>query len=68
MLRAQSSHSGVSRSEIGIRGSVGRLFNALAAAYDFKQQNMPVTLRVQAPAGQEDWSTRNIQLTSYLRL
>ena len=24
--------------------ALGRLFNALAAAYDFKQQNMPVTL------------------------
>src|SRR5688572_9235950 len=28
----------------GSEEALGRLFNALAAAYDFKQQNMPVTL------------------------
>ena len=28
----------------GSEEALGRLFNALAAAYDFKRQNMPVTL------------------------
>jgi hypothetical protein len=31
----------------GSEESLGRLFNALAAAYDFKRQNMPVTLLFQ---------------------
>jgi hypothetical protein len=31
----------------GSQEALGRLFNALAAAYDFKQQNVPVTLLFQ---------------------
>jgi hypothetical protein len=31
----------------GSEEALGRLFNALAAAYDFKQQNIPVTLLFQ---------------------
>jgi hypothetical protein len=31
----------------GSEEALGRLFNALAAAYDFKQQNVPVTLLFQ---------------------
>ena len=38
----------------GSEEALGRLFNALATAYDFKQQNMPVTLffKAQVLAGQ----------------
>jgi hypothetical protein len=33
--------------KLGSEEALGRLFNALAAAYDFKQRNVPVTLLFQ---------------------